>query len=398
MAGTLSPSPWLTFDDANGNPYVGAKLFTYLSGTATKTTTYLDAALGSSNTNPIILDSAGRATIYLVPGVAYKYVLAPSTDSDPPVAPIKTTDPVNTVPAITSNVDITGIAGEALTALQTVYLSDGSGAKTAGKWYLTDSANTYSSDAANQVGFVLNDTLANASTTIRTDGLLTSSFLTPGAIYYFGTGAGAGGITTTAPTNARAFGFGNSAGDLVLFGPNPLLRGQPLFDKTPLYKPGTATAYDCVTNGTLLASVDTAQRANGTTIETTLSSFSLTASTLGSNPKGIKVSAGGTYAANANTKTLKFYFGATSVTLYTGAQNGGSWNFYAYVIRTGAATQKIVGLYSGVAAAGTVVNTTVSTTAAETLSGAITVKTTGQSGTAGSDVLQEVFIPETIGA
>jgi hypothetical protein len=401
MAGTLSPDPWLTFLDANGNPYVGAKLFTYLTGTSTKTTTYQDAALTSQNTNPIVLDAAGRCTVYLVSGIAYKFVLAPSTDTDPPIAAIKTTDPVNTVPTSASNLDTAGLVGSVggggtITAGQVVYCSDGGGGRTAGNWYKADSTNTYSSNAADLIGFATTSASIGTSVSVRIAGVVTGlSGLSSGTVYYIDTG---GNITSTPPTNARAVGFCALGSTTLNILTETSLRNQQLFDRVPIFKPGTAATYDSVINGTLLASVDTTQHANAFPAETTLSTFSLTASTLSSNLKGIKVSAGGTYAANGNTKTLKFYFGGTAVTLYAAAQNGGSWHFFVYVIRTGAATQKIVGLYSGVSAAGVVVNTTVSTTAAETLSGAITVKTTGTSGTAASDILQEVFIPETVGA
>lgn len=60
----LSPSPKLQFIDENGNPYASGFLFTYLVGTDTPQVTYADAA-GAANTNPVVLDLAGRATVYL---------------------------------------------------------------------------------------------------------------------------------------------------------------------------------------------------------------------------------------------------------------------------------------------------------------------------------------------
>jgi len=96
--GTLAPSPWFTALDSNGDPIPGAKLFAYQSGTTTKTATYTDAALSVAHTNPIIMDAAGRAVIYLSPTPVYKFVLAPADDTDPPTSPIKTVDPVTAVP------------------------------------------------------------------------------------------------------------------------------------------------------------------------------------------------------------------------------------------------------------------------------------------------------------
>ena len=90
----ISPSPRHQFEDNNGVPLVGAKLFTYLAGSTTKQATYKTSVGDTANTNPIILDSAGRTPsgLWLVAGVNYKFVLAPSTDTDPPTSPIFTED------------------------------------------------------------------------------------------------------------------------------------------------------------------------------------------------------------------------------------------------------------------------------------------------------------------
>lgn len=90
----ISPSPRHQFEDDNGVPLAGAKLFTYLAGSTTKQATYKTSVGDTANTNPIILDSAGRTPsgLWLVAGVNYKFVLAPSTDTDPPTSPIFTED------------------------------------------------------------------------------------------------------------------------------------------------------------------------------------------------------------------------------------------------------------------------------------------------------------------
>src|SRR3989442_721862 len=138
--GTVMPAPKFVGLDANGNPLNGGKLYTYLAGTSTLQATYTDVALSVANANPIILDSAGRATVFLTPGTSYKFILKDSTG-----AAIWTQDNIASVPAATVNLDVTGTAGEALTAGQVVYLSDGSGTKTAGQWFKADPANSYSS-------------------------------------------------------------------------------------------------------------------------------------------------------------------------------------------------------------------------------------------------------------
>jgi hypothetical protein len=87
--------PLQTPVDATGAPYPGGKLFFYESGSTTKLNTYSDESLTIANSNPVVLDSAGRfPNAIFLQNLPYKVVLAPSTDSDPPTAPIWTQDPV----------------------------------------------------------------------------------------------------------------------------------------------------------------------------------------------------------------------------------------------------------------------------------------------------------------
>jgi len=76
----VAPPPKFQAIDANGNPYAGGKLYTYFAGTTTPQPTYQGLGTGSPNTNPIILDSAGRATIFLLPDTRYKFVLYDAND------------------------------------------------------------------------------------------------------------------------------------------------------------------------------------------------------------------------------------------------------------------------------------------------------------------------------
>jgi hypothetical protein len=69
------------FFDANGAPLSGGLIYTYLSGTTTPATTYTSRSGAVNNTNPIVLNAAGRtpAEIWLDGGVLYKFVLKSST-------------------------------------------------------------------------------------------------------------------------------------------------------------------------------------------------------------------------------------------------------------------------------------------------------------------------------
>lgn len=77
---TLLPVPTTQFLDANGDPLVSGKVFTYISGTTTNQASFTDSGGGTANANPVILDSAGRANIWLTDGLAYTIVLKTSAD------------------------------------------------------------------------------------------------------------------------------------------------------------------------------------------------------------------------------------------------------------------------------------------------------------------------------
>lgn len=70
------------FLDNNGNPLSGGKIYTYAAGTTTPQTTYTSRTGLTANTNPIILDSAGRTPqqIWSTEGLLYKYEVMTSAD------------------------------------------------------------------------------------------------------------------------------------------------------------------------------------------------------------------------------------------------------------------------------------------------------------------------------
>jgi hypothetical protein len=108
--------------------------------------------------------------------------------------------------------------------------------------------------------------------------------------------------------------------------------------------------------------------------EDDLCSFTIPANTLSVNGQSIRVRATG-QIASGQTGVVKIYFGATSIS--SGSLAGPErWAFDAIILRTGAATQRIFVLQTfpdnGVTQNGY-------TTAAETLSGSVTLKITGES-------------------
>lgn len=222
QTGTVIPSPIFTGFDNSGDIVSLGKLCSYLTGTVTPANTYTTSALSVANSNPVILDSAGRHAVFLTPGVTYTFILmTPGTDQTCNTGSVLwTANGIGAVPTSSANLDVLGTAGEAITAGQCVYLSDGSGAKTAGQWFKCDSGNTYSSTTPS-VGMAPNSITISTVGTVRLAGQVTGlSSLTVGQPYFITTG---GSITATAPLNKRKLGDADSTSSLILSGnPRPI--------------------------------------------------------------------------------------------------------------------------------------------------------------------------------
>lgn len=76
---SLLPPPSQQFSDANGTPLSGGKVFFYEPGTTTAKSVYSNSSGNVSLPNPVILDSAGRGSIWL--SGYYKVVLKDSSDN-----------------------------------------------------------------------------------------------------------------------------------------------------------------------------------------------------------------------------------------------------------------------------------------------------------------------------
>jgi hypothetical protein len=74
MTTQLSPCPKQQFFDDSGVPLAGGYIYTYEAGTDTMLATYTDSTGTVQNANPIVLDGAGRAEIWLS-NAAYKFKL-----------------------------------------------------------------------------------------------------------------------------------------------------------------------------------------------------------------------------------------------------------------------------------------------------------------------------------
>jgi len=120
-----------------------------------------------------------------------------------------------------------------------------------------------------------------------------------------------------------------------------------------------------------------------------LMTYALAAGLVGTNGWGLEVVAAFALADNANNKQVKLYFGATAViTLTTSAWQNEALILRATIIRTGATAQVALGEHQIKATGGQKVEIT---TPAETLSGAITIKATGEA-TSNDDISQKLMI------
>lgn len=115
----LLPNGKQAFLNAAGTPGIGCKLQTWAAGTSNPKSTWQDAGEGAANTNPIILDARGEATVFW--DGAYKVQL-----QDPAGAPIWTIDNVTGIyPGSASLVPTTDNAfdlGSAAFAWRNLYL------------------------------------------------------------------------------------------------------------------------------------------------------------------------------------------------------------------------------------------------------------------------------------
>ncbi|MGE0463432.1 MAG: hypothetical protein AB7Q16_18880 [Vicinamibacterales bacterium] len=205
---TLIPPEYCAYD-LNGNPLVGGTLTSYVAGTSTALALYTDFALTTPHSNPLTLDGRGCVVAYMQPA-SYRFVLRDSGGTQVYDVTIVSSPALHTV-----NLDIAATAGETLAAGSLVFLADGSGGTTAGRWHLTDADTVSKSSGARIVGMSLAAMASGATGTVRVQGRVTGlSGLTAGAPYY--ASATAGALAATPPTNRRFAGVAESSSTFVL--------------------------------------------------------------------------------------------------------------------------------------------------------------------------------------
>ncbi len=145
MPALFAPVPQQFFND-DGTPIAGGLISTVIAGLSTPKATYTTAALVTPNTNPIVLDSAGRANIFLATG-AYDFII---TKAD--LTPVRT---------------VSGIEDITNTWLPLIGTTFGAGARAVSPNYTflsTDNTITVNSSSAGSSAAVINLPAANAVT------------------------------------------------------------------------------------------------------------------------------------------------------------------------------------------------------------------------------------------
>jgi hypothetical protein len=134
--------------------------------------------------------------------------------------------------------------------------------------------------------------------------------------------------------------------------------------------------------------VSTSEVGNITTSETDLFNYSIPANMLWNNNDALRITFYGKMASNANNKKVRFYTGPT-VGLNTGSGiglNGAEWNASILIMRVGGTSQKTTAVWNSNNADNR--NHAQYSTPAETLSGSVTIKATGEA-ISSNDILLE---------
>jgi hypothetical protein len=191
-------------------------------------------------------------------------------------------------------------------------------------------------------------------------------------------GPGSGGLTIVDTTNTRTFylltnnnvttAYNNAVQELIKFDGALGIRvvaGSPAASSTMANVIGTLQS-DTTVNGS-----------GADTSEDNLTTYSLPANVLATNGRGVRITAWGDGVSTADTTTIRCYFGATAVlTIVLTASQANTWRAVFEIIRTGAATQVATGTVWNGGTATKFVQANASPS--ETLSGAVTLKCTGQ--------------------
>lgn len=137
----------------------------------------------------------------------------------------------------------------------------------------------------------------------------------------------------------------------------------------------------------------TAAPTGATTAETTLQSYTVPGGLLANAGDSVRVSCWGTTATNANNKTMKLYFGSSSISTPTAATSNKGWRLQMTVMRRTAITQAV----DAFGQVDTTAVTPANSDGAETLASSVLIKCTGTNGASSSgDITAQGMLVEAI--
>jgi len=268
-------------------------------------------------------------------------------------------------------------------APQATFLHVGSGLSLInGPWTIT-LANTGILSLASSAGAALTGALTLAVGSAGTDVAISPTVI------------GATTVTLNVPdASASARGVINSTTQVI--------GGVKTFNSPPLVIPGGASS--STTPGRPVVSFlrNLTPVGNVGTGEDDLQTVSLPANSLDTDfASALRITSWGTVAANANTKTIKLYFGSTLLCTIASATalNDGAWYFEATVIRTGAGNQEVIAegraKAVGATAAAYTITAITQSNPAQALGSAVTIKTTGEA-VSNSDIIAKALLVEVL--
>lgn len=138
MTTALLPVPIFRAFDSAGDPLAGGLLYTYYANTTSPASTWVDDLRVTANTNPVVLDSTGTATVRLDSTLAYKLVLKDSGGATQWTVDYYRTNNGNQVDVLQYGADNTGVADSstafvnAAAASNSVFIPPGTYLLTAG--------------------------------------------------------------------------------------------------------------------------------------------------------------------------------------------------------------------------------------------------------------------------
>lgn len=145
--------------------------------------------------------------------------------------------------------------------------------------------------------------------------------------------------------------------------------------------------------------VNTTSQATTGTVEEILATYTLPANALSANGKGVRITAWGFGAANANAKVFRLRFGGIAGSIIASGSSTTSsavFRIQGEVLRTGAATQVASGVWTAGASLSTAVVTHGTAAPTQTLSGTVDIVITGTTAASAGDLTFTALIVEAI--